>query len=165
MLSQSKYFKKWSNIHVRSLQFHTFTSKSPSTWLRASIYHGFYLRRLSLQHSIGWAALSSLVRSFVRSFVRSVGRPVSVTSPLMSTIWCCRPYNPNIFCKNMILAMCHIIILSYDDPHIIIKHKTHDICYIFGKKRTQGYQIWHLHIISASSVHHQCIINASAVHQ
>ena len=57
-----------------------------------------------------------------------------------------------------------IIILSYDDHHIIIQHKTHDICYIFGKKRTQGYQIWHLRIISASSAHHQCIISASSVH-
>ena len=33
--------------------------------------------------------------------------PASVTSPLISTIWCFRPYKPYIFCKDMILATCH----------------------------------------------------------
>ena len=63
-----------------------------------------------------------------------------------------------------------IIISSYDDHHIIIwwssyHHTTHDICYIFEKKRTQGYQIWLLCIISASSVHLPCIISVSSVHK
>ena len=50
--------------------------------------------------SIGWVALSSLVRS---SFVVC---PASVTSPLISTIWCFRAYNLYIFCEDMILATC-----------------------------------------------------------
>ena len=47
--------------------------------------------------SIGWVALSSV---FV---VWSFGRPASVTSPLISTIWCFRAYKLNIFCEDMIL--------------------------------------------------------------
>ena len=42
-----------------------------------------------------------------------VVRPASVTSPLISTIWCFRPYKSNIFCEDMILATCqchHILI-------------------------------------------------------
>ena len=35
-----------------------------------------------------------------------VVRPASVTSPLISTIWCFRPYKPFIFCEDMILATC-----------------------------------------------------------
>ena len=108
------------------------------------------LRDSAFQESIGWVALSSLV-------CRRRRRPASVTSPLISTIWGSRPSKPYIFCKDMILAACH-------HHHIIIQHKTHDIFYIFGKKRTQGYQIqWHLHIMSASTVHHQYIIKVSTV--
>ena len=33
-------------------------------------------------------------------------RPASVTPPLISTIWCFRPYKPYIFCEDMILATC-----------------------------------------------------------
>ena len=46
--------------------------------------------------SIGWVALSSL---FGCSFV-------SVTAPLIPTIWCFWPYKPYIFCEDMILATC-----------------------------------------------------------
>ena len=35
-----------------------------------------------------------------------VVRPASVTPPLISTIWCFRPYKPYIFCEDMILATC-----------------------------------------------------------
>ena len=49
------------------------------------------IAKLSHPASIGWVALSSLVRSFVV-------RPASVTSPFFSTIWCSRPYKPYIFC-------------------------------------------------------------------
>ena len=42
--------------------------------------------------------------------------------------------------------------------------KRPNICYIFEKRRVQGYQIWHLCIISISSVKHQRIISASSVH-
>ena len=49
--------------------------------------------------SIGWVALSSLVRSFVC-------RHASVTSPLISTIWCFRAYKLYIVCEDMILATC-----------------------------------------------------------
>ena len=45
--------------------------------------------------SIGWVALSSVFRS-----------SRIVTSPLISTIWCFRPYKPYIFCEDMILATC-----------------------------------------------------------
>ena len=48
--------------------------------------------------SIGWVALSSVV-------VRR-RRHASVTSPLISTIWCFRAYKPYIFCEDMILATC-----------------------------------------------------------
>ena len=48
-------------------------------------------------NSIGWVALSSL-------FGRR--RPASVTPPLISTLWCFRPYKPYIFCEDMILATC-----------------------------------------------------------
>ena len=48
--------------------------------------------------SIGWVALAILnVRSFVVC-------PAWGTSPLISTIWCFRPYKPYIFCEDMILA-------------------------------------------------------------
>ena len=33
--------------------------------------------------------------------------PASVTSPLISTIRCFRPYKPYIFCEDMIMAACH----------------------------------------------------------
>ena len=50
--------------------------------------------------SIGWVALSSVVRS---SFVVC---PALVTPPLISTIWCFWPYKPYIFCEDLILATC-----------------------------------------------------------
>ena len=49
------------------------------------------LAKLSHPACKGWVALSSLV---CLSFVR----PASVTSPLISIIWCFRPYKAYIFC-------------------------------------------------------------------
>ena len=46
--------------------------------------------------------LSSSIFSVCSLFVR----PASVTPPLISTIWCFRPYKPYIFCEYMILATC-----------------------------------------------------------
>ena len=43
-----------------------------------------------------------------------------VTYPLISTIWCFRPYKPYIFCEDMILAMCyrhHMIIWWWSYHH------------------------------------------------
>ena len=61
--------------------------------------------------SIGWVALSSMF----------VVRPASVTPPLISTIWCFRPYKPYIFCEDMILATCQCHILSCI-PSIWVSH-------------------------------------------
>ena len=65
--------------------------------------------------------LNLLLRNSASSFhwlsssiftVCSVVRPASVTPPLISTIWCFRPYKPYIFCEDMILATCHCHLLS-----------------------------------------------------
>ena len=66
----------------------------------------FFFAKLSHPASIGWVALSSLVRSFVRS---SSVRPASVTSPLISTMWCFRPHKPYIFWKLMTPTIYSII--------------------------------------------------------
>ena len=55
--------------------------------------------------------LSSSIFTYCRS---SFGCPASVTPPLISTIWCFRPYKPYIFYEDMILPTCkchHILIL------------------------------------------------------
>ena len=52
-----------------------------------------------------WKA-SCLLDELMRALVCLVGCPASVTSPLISTIWCFRPYKPYIFCQDMILATC-----------------------------------------------------------
>ena len=61
-----------------------------------------------------WAAVFVL-RNSASSFHRLsisylhcsvVRRPASVTPPLISTIWCFRPYKPYIFCEDMILVTC-----------------------------------------------------------
>ena len=57
--------------------------------------------------SIGWVVLSSVIVR--RLFVR---RPASVTSPLISTIWCFRAYKPYIFCEDMILVT-YLLLLSW----------------------------------------------------
>ena len=66
--------------------------------------------------SIGWVALSSVV--VVRSFVC----PASVTSPLISTIWCFRAYKPYIFCEDMILATCQCqhIFCCWVEPSLLL---------------------------------------------
>ena len=65
--------------------------------------------------SIGWVALSSVVRSL---FVR----PASVTSPLISTIWCFPAYKPYIFCEDMILATCQCqhIFCCWVEPSLLL---------------------------------------------
>jgi hypothetical protein len=62
--------------------------------------------------SIGWVALSSVVRC---SFVV---RP----SPLISTIWCFRPYKPYISCEDMILATCQCqhIFCCWVEPSLLL---------------------------------------------
>ena len=64
--------------------------------------------------SIGWEAESSVVRSFFR--------PASVTSPLISTIWCFRAYKPYIFCEDMILATCQCqhIFCCWVEPSLLL---------------------------------------------
>ena len=63
--------------------------------------------------SIGWVALSSVV---------VVCRPASVTSPLISTIWCFRAYKPYIFCEDMILATCQCqhIFCCWVEPSLLL---------------------------------------------
>ena len=63
---------------------------------------------------------------FVR---RSFGRPASVSSPLISTIWCFRAYKPYIFCEDMILATCQCQILSYI-PSIWVLHSLLLFCLV-----------------------------------
>ena len=67
--------------------------------------------------SIGWVALSSLL-IVVRLFVC----PASVTSPLISTIWCFRAYKPYIFCEDMILATCQCqhIFCCWVEPSLLL---------------------------------------------
>ena len=62
--------------------------------------------------SIGWVALSSVV----------VRRRASVTSPLISTIWCFRAYKPYIFCEDMILATCQCqhIFCCWVEPSLLL---------------------------------------------
>ena len=51
-----------------------------------------------------------------------VRRPASVTSPLISTIWCFRAYKPYIFCKDMILATCQCqhIFYCWVEPSLLL---------------------------------------------
>ena len=63
--------------------------------------------------SIGWVALSSVVRSSSSRIV---------TSPLISTIWCFRAYKPYIFCEDMILATCQCqhIFCCWVEPSLLL---------------------------------------------
>ena len=64
----------------------------------------------------------------------SLVRPASVTSPLISTIWCFGPYKPYIFCEDMILAtyQCHHIpIWRSSYIHMLYFQKGALVCY-FG---------------------------------
>ena len=65
---------------------------------------------LLLASSFHWLSSSIFTCS---SFVRSV------TPPLISTIWCFRPYKPYIFCEDMILAtyQCHHIRIWWPSYH------------------------------------------------
>ena len=63
--------------------------------------------------SIGWVALSSVV---------VVRRHASVTSPLISTIWCFRAYKPYVFCEDMILSTCQCqhIFCCWVEPSLLL---------------------------------------------
>ena len=63
------------------------------------------IAKLSGSQIKSWVPLSLLV-------VPSSVRTASVTSPLISTKWCFRPYKPYIFCEDMILATCQHHILN-----------------------------------------------------
>ena len=63
--------------------------------------HYFGIAKLSLPTD---QRLSSSI--FPCSSVRPYVRPASVTSPLVSTVWCLRSNKPYIFCLEMILAIC-----------------------------------------------------------
>ena len=86
---------------------HTIINIKPRSGIPPTNYPSTYsfwavkacIRKTQPPASIGWVALSSL---FVCLFVC----PASVTPPLISTIWCFRPYKPYIFCEDMILATC-----------------------------------------------------------
>ena len=51
-----------------------------------------------------------------------VGCPASVTSPLISTIWCFRAYKPYIFCEDVILAACQCqhIFYCWVEPSLLL---------------------------------------------
>ena len=124
--------------------------------------------------SLHW--LSSSIFHLHLFVIVVVVRSASVTSPLMPTIWCFRPYKPYIFCEDMILATCqcdHILIWwSSYHPTSNMKQKRPITCYIFENEGTQGYQIWYsgvsflsyddYHIIIwCLSYHHMMIIMLS----
>ena len=56
------------------------------------------------------------------SFVRLFDRPASVTSPLISTIWCFRAYKLYIFCEDMILATCQCqhVFCCWVEPSLLL---------------------------------------------
>ena len=57
--------------------------------------------------------------------------PASVTSPLISTIWCFRAYKPYIFCEDMILATCQCqhIFCWWVEPSLLLS-SCHLNCWI-----------------------------------
>ena len=83
------------------------------------IFKGFCHCETQPPASIGWVALSSVV----------VCRRASVTSPLISTIWCFRAYKPYILCEDMILAtfQCQHIFCCWVEPSLLLSsyHLSH----------------------------------------
>ena len=75
------------------------------------------IARLSLQ-------LPLAEKLYLQLLVGWVGCPASVTSPLISTIWCFRAYKPYIFCEDMILATCechHILCIHcWVEPSLLL---------------------------------------------
>ena len=73
--------------------------------------------------------LSSSIFSYCRSLF---GCPASVTSPLISTIWCFWAYKPNIFCEDMILATCQClhIFCCWVEPSLLLSSLLHLITFI-----------------------------------
>ena len=97
-LTIENHWNQWSD-NPKTIDFNGQSTKKTFNGVSCLLNHcngltkTIEIAKLSHPASIGWVALSSLVfRS--SSFVR----PASVTSPLISTIWCSRPYKPYIFC-------------------------------------------------------------------
>ena len=102
--------------------------------------------------SIHW--LSSSIFTYCLSFVR----PASVTPPLISTIWCFRPYKPYIFWK--------LLVQGYQKLYSHVPNtQVHQYSIWRSARKTQHVvYFWkedsvnHPCIVCASSAHHQCII-------
>ena len=81
-------------------------------------------------HILYWGWLRNSASSFhwLSSSIFNVRRlfvcPASVTPPLISTIWCFRPYKTYIFCEDMILATCqcqHILcVYCWVEPSLLL---------------------------------------------
>ena len=97
----------------------------------------FSLRDSVSSFHCGWVALSSV-------FVR----PASVTSPLISTIWCLWAYKPYIFCEDMILATCQCqhIFCCWVEPSLLLSSFPR---YLLGKIPPHVFfgRTWHSGII------------------
>ena len=95
------------------------TSRLPSIDRRktnvVASYRTLQIKLRDSASSFHW--LSSSVFSYC-----SVVRPASVTSPLISTIWCFRAYKPYIFCEDMILATCQCqhIFCCWVEPSLLL---------------------------------------------
>ena len=103
--------------------------------------------------SVHW--LSSSIFSVRRLFVC----PASVTPPLISTIWCFRPYKTYIFCEDMILATCQCH-LCWVAPSLLLSSSPHSSaewrmkkwkCQRFRELGTQQ-QWWHVGWMSITSL-------------
>ena len=102
-------FKMVPSHSVRLLYVLIVTSHLLSTvWCFEHTHHTFWPQLRNSASSFHW--LSS---SIFTCLLFVVAWPGSVTPSLVSTIWCFRPYNPYIFCEDMILATCQCHILSY----------------------------------------------------
>ena len=100
--------------------------------------------------------LSSSIFSCLSS---SFGCPASVTSPLISTIWCFWSYKPYIFCEDMILATCQCH-LCWVAPSLLLSSSFHSSaewrmkkwkCQRFRELGTQQ-QWWHVGWMSITSL-------------
>ena len=75
--------------------------------------------------------------------------PASVTPPLISTIWCFRPYKPYIFCEDMILATCqcqHILCIHYwVEPSLLLSSFNFFLSFITRLNKCPIDAHWHRH--------------------
>ena len=117
-------------IWSASIQFYHYSFGSMNTKHIMITQHAnlpglVHIAKLSCSQIKSWVALSLLV-------VRPSVRPASVTSPLISTIWCFRPYKPYIFWNLMTLSS-----LSTDSltthPSPTQTHQTHQAQFIIIK--------------------------------